>query len=129
MSELLQVKDTKYNLRNILVYKKVKTVSYGKESISYFTPFIWNQIPDEIKNSKSLNSFKSKMKRWIPAKCPCTLCKTKCRLYLIYMYCYYFMISLFIYFVNIYIKVFLLYLHFFNLIDNKYYYYYYYYYY
>ena len=54
MSALFKVKDTKYNLRNgnILVSKKIKTVSYGKESISYSAPLTWNQIPNEIKNSK-----------------------------------------------------------------------------
>ena len=78
MSELFQVKDTRYNLRsgNILVSSNVKTVHYGKESISYLVPLIWNQVPDEIKYSKSLNTFKSKIKQWTPDKCPCTLCMT-----------------------------------------------------
>ena len=87
--ELFQVKDAKYRPQNgnILVSKKVKTVSYGKESISYLAPLIWNQIPDEIKNSKSFQ----------PNVHVPSVRHTKCGLYLIcyvlilfllYFYCF-----------------------------------------
>ena len=50
VSELFQIKDTKYNLckGNPLVTYNVKTVSYGTESISYLAPKIWEQVPDEF---------------------------------------------------------------------------------
>ena len=77
MSELFQIKNTKYNLRNgsILVSSNSKTECYGKGCISYLAPIIWNQVPEEIKNSKSVKQFKNKIKQWIPENCPCTLCK------------------------------------------------------
>ena len=52
-----------------------KTTNYGINSISYLAPNIWDQVSDEIKNTKSLNIFKHGIKTWIPLKCPCILCK------------------------------------------------------
>ena len=77
MSDLIKLKETTYNLRNasVLVSTNKKTTNYGINSISYLAPNIWDQIPEEIKNSKSLNIFKQKIKIWLPLKCPCILCK------------------------------------------------------
>ena len=78
MSELFTLKNNAYNLRggNRLNYDAVKTVNNGIESISYLAPKIWEQVPDEIKNSSSLKIFKGKIKTWVPNSCPCRLCKT-----------------------------------------------------
>ena len=77
MSVLFKLKETKYNLRNgsALVSTNKKTTNFGINSISYLAPKIWDQVPEEIKDSNSLNIFKQKIKTWIPLKCPCTLCK------------------------------------------------------
>ena len=77
MSELFKLKETAYNLRNgsALASTNKKTTTYGINSISYLAPKIWDQVPKEIKDSKSLNIFKQKIKIWMPPKCPCTLCK------------------------------------------------------
>ena len=77
MSELFQIRNTDYNFRNgsILVSRNVKPVRYDKESISYLAPLLWNLAPEDIKNSKSLDSFRNRIKLWIPVSGPCTLCK------------------------------------------------------
>ena len=77
MTELFQIIKTKYDLckGNILISRNVKIVYYGTESISYLAPKIWELIPTDIKNCKSLNCFKSKIKLWIPYDCPCRICK------------------------------------------------------
>ena len=62
MSELFTLREMKYNLRNgnaLTSYKPC--TSYGIDSVSHLAPKIWNQIPTEIKNSKSLNIFKAKI--------------------------------------------------------------------
>ena len=71
MSVLFKLKETKYNLRNgsALVSTNKKTTNFGINSISYLAPKIWDQVPEEIKDSKQ------KIKAWIPLMCPCTLCK------------------------------------------------------
>ena len=77
MSVLFKLKETKYNLRNgsALVPTNKKTTNFGINSVSYLAPNIWDQVPEETKDSKSLNIFKQKIKAWIPLKCPCTLCE------------------------------------------------------
>ena len=77
MSDLFSFRNTGYNLRggSKLKSNTVKTVYYGTESISYLSPKIWEQVPDEIKDSKSLNTFKRKIKSWVPNSCPCRICK------------------------------------------------------
>ena len=52
-----------YSLRSVtkqdLVLNGVPRTSYFKESFSYYSMTIWNKIPLDIRNSKSLPSFKS----------------------------------------------------------------------
>ena len=55
MSELYILGNTGYNLRagRKLKSNTVKTVCYATESISYLAPKIWEQVPEEIKSSRS----------------------------------------------------------------------------
>ena len=66
-----------YNLRNGLIYGsyKIKSVRYGTETITYLGPKIQLIIPDEIRESASLETFRQKMKLWKPDSCPCRICK------------------------------------------------------
>ena len=77
MEEIFQINNNLYNLRTMPVLKEcnVRTVHYGQGSISYLAPRIWMQVPENIKNSTSLQSFKTSIKKWIPNNCPCRLCK------------------------------------------------------
>ena len=67
-----------YNFRHQsgkkLKVNHVETETYGKQSISYFGPKIWNSIPQEIKNVTNLATFKTKIKHWKPI-CSCRICK------------------------------------------------------
>ena len=49
--------------------------TYGIGSITHLAPKIWAQIPAEMKCCKTLKQLKSKIKKWIPNKCPCRLYK------------------------------------------------------
>ena len=77
MSELFQLTDKQYNLRQgkSLITNNIKTVNYGSETISNLAPKIWHLVPDKIKDTDSLNVFKHKIKSWIPPICPCKLCR------------------------------------------------------
>ena len=57
------------------VLPKVRTVNNGIETLRYRGPVVWNLIPDEIKMSKSLESFKDEIAKWKPQGCECRLCK------------------------------------------------------
>ena len=77
MSKLFGRKDTKYSLRNnnTLISTNVKTTAYGTRSLNHLGPKIWKIIPDDIKCSESLDTFKHRIKSWTPDKCPCTICR------------------------------------------------------
>ena len=53
----------------------VRTVYNGENTLRVFGPIIWSIIPDEIKNTDSLDNFKNKIRKWKPINCPCRLCK------------------------------------------------------
>ena len=55
--------------------KKANTSSFGLQSFSWLGPKIWALIPDELKNIKSLATFKDKLKKFEFENCPCKLCK------------------------------------------------------
>ena len=50
---------------------QVNTEIYGKNSISYLGPKIWNIVPIDIRNIDSLEKFKIQIKKWKPTNCPC----------------------------------------------------------
>ena len=56
------------NLRNSLICGsyKIKTVRYDTETITYLGSKIWSVIPDEIRESGSLDTFHQKIKLWKP---------------------------------------------------------------
>ena len=66
-----------HDLRNNRCWEvvKVRTVHHGTETIRYRGPKTWEILPNEIKESKSLLEFKSKVKLWKPIDCTCRLCK------------------------------------------------------
>ena len=71
-------KASSYNLRRNDTFEKrqVHSVYHSTESLSFLGPKIWDLVPVELKQSESLDSFKLKIKNWVPFECPCRLCKT-----------------------------------------------------
>ena len=65
MLDLFEEVTHPYNLRNlrglICGSYKIKTVRYGTETITYLGPKIWSIIPDKIRESASLQTFRQKM--------------------------------------------------------------------
>ena len=67
--------DYHVNKENSIIQRQAnRTVYFGTE-ISSLAPKFWELIPSEIKNTKSLNIFKEKIKSWTTNKCPSRLCK------------------------------------------------------
>ena len=77
LNEVFVQRQCNYELRgnNFLERRGVKSVRYSTESISSLTPKIWEILPNEIKDSDTLQIFKAKIKKWVPIECPCRLCK------------------------------------------------------
>ena len=77
MNEVFDFIECRYPLRNELRFKSpnIRTVRYGIETAAFVGSRIWSNMPSELKESTSLNEFKSKIKTWKPENCPCKLCK------------------------------------------------------
>ena len=71
-------KNSVYRLRSGIQLEKpsINTAKFGSESTVYLGAKIWELIPENIKSSKSVEIFKSKIKKWVLEICPCRLCKT-----------------------------------------------------
>ena len=65
MNEVFQTNDCPYDLINpeTLASKHKSTMKYGVCTIAYKGSAIWQNIPLEIRNSKSLSLFKSNIKQ------------------------------------------------------------------
>ena len=79
MKNVSELKETPYNLRlesNHFTSRNVKTTYYGLLSVKHLAPQIWEFVPQSVRNCKTLNELRNKIKSWYPDHCPCRLCKT-----------------------------------------------------
>ena len=78
MNEIFVKRNNVYNLRKLSEFArpKVHSVFHSKQSISYLGPQIWDMIPVEMKNLKTISAFKKEVKNWKLGNCPCRLCKS-----------------------------------------------------
>ena len=78
INEIFVERNNNYSLRgnNVLTRRRVNSVRYDTETVSFLAPKIWDILPKDIKDSESLDIFKRKIKNLIPWECPCKLCKT-----------------------------------------------------
>ena len=59
--------------------QKVKTVRYGLETPLYHGPQLFSLFLADLKSLPNVDLFKSKIKHWECAECPCKLGKTYLR--------------------------------------------------
>ena len=78
MNSIFKSTENHYNLRNDKTFQtfNIRTVYYGSETLSYRGPQIWQIVPQDIKDSISIEDFKNKIKQWTPKDCKCRICKT-----------------------------------------------------
>ena len=78
MKNLFEERDIINNLRKETswIVPKVRTVNYGTETVRCRGPKIWEALPSSLKNDKSIEEFKTKIKMWKNIDCTCRLCKT-----------------------------------------------------
>ena len=65
-----------YNLRKgpILYLPSTQSTYYGTNSVHFRGFLIWNNLPRDVKSSKSLSEFKIKIKRFGNIDCGCVIC-------------------------------------------------------
>ena len=74
--DLYENMNTTYNLRdkNKLVQPKVNTTTFGLRSLRYSGASLYNQLPNNLKESLDLNQFKNLLKSWVGPTCKCGIC-------------------------------------------------------
>ena len=77
MNEVFDIIESRYPLKNELRFKSwnIRIERYGIETAVFVGSKIWSYLPNELKESTSINEFRSKIKTWKPENCPCKLCK------------------------------------------------------
>ena len=75
---IFQTRKINYNLRSQTDFASicVNTKKFGLNSLKYFGSKVWSMVPLEIKNSGSIEIFKTKIQNWEPKGYYCYLCKT-----------------------------------------------------
>ena len=65
-----------YNLRKepILYLPSTHSTYYGTNSVHFRGSLIWNNLPRDVKSSKSLSEFKTKIKNFGNIDCRCVIC-------------------------------------------------------
>ena len=68
LRETFVPKTSSYNLRRNYTFEKrqVHSVYHGTDSLSFLGPKIWDLVLVELKQSENLDSFKLKIKNWVP---------------------------------------------------------------
>ena len=77
MSHIYPIRVLSYNLRSQTDFLRntVNTTKFGLNSLRHFASKVWSMIPIEIKNSSTVEIFKSKISKWEPNDCDCKLCQ------------------------------------------------------
>ena len=78
MNDILTLdSNASYNLRSgvTVTRRNIRTNKFGFETISIIGAVLWQNLPDNIKNSDGLNIFKHRIKQWTPDNCPCKICR------------------------------------------------------
>ena len=64
-----QTRNLRSSSKNLLNVPPVKLVSYGQRCFSFVAPSLWNSLPDNIRQSSSLQNFKTHIKMHLFNKC------------------------------------------------------------
>ena len=79
MSELFSLQDKDlHNTRNIkaLVQCHYESVGYGTKTFVDYATHLWNNMPNHIKHTNDLNTFKANITTWFAPQCKCNFCKS-----------------------------------------------------
>ena len=66
-----------YNLRkgSRLLVPPAKSVNFGANSVTFRGSLLWNNLPLRLKNSQTIDDFKSELKNLGKIHCTCTVCR------------------------------------------------------
>ena len=75
--DLFRVKESPYSLRagEVLIIPPIQSTKYGINSLIFKGSMLWNTVPNNIKQSKSIICFKKNIKSWLGDLCGCSICR------------------------------------------------------
>ena len=78
MQNIFILRSSHHSLRNSnnLAHFRPNQTTFGSHSLSSIGPQIWNGLPNEIKSTENLKSFKALIKQWNGPICKCSACKS-----------------------------------------------------
>ena len=78
MQNIFILRSSHHSLRNPnnLAHFRPNQTTFGSHSLSSIGPQIWNGLPNEIKSTENLKSFKALIKQWNGPICKCSACKS-----------------------------------------------------
>ena len=78
MCSIFETTKINCNLRSQTTFASicVNTKKFGLNSLRYVASKVWCMVPLQIKNSGSVEIFKTKIRNWEPKDCYCHICKT-----------------------------------------------------
>ena len=76
LHDLVNIKKHNYSFRyeNTVDVPSVKTTRYGLKSFRYFSPKLWNELPNHIRLEQNLNQFSKLLNTWNGGSCHCSAC-------------------------------------------------------
>ena len=77
MWDLFRVKESPYSLRagEVLIIPPIQSTKYSINSLIFRGSILWNNVPNNIKQSKSISCFKKNIKSWLGDLCGCSICR------------------------------------------------------
>ena len=75
MKEIFELNTIRDTQANKLIVQTQLSKKYGNNTLRSLGPKIWNSLPNEIRTSNSLFSFKELIKIWSGPQCKCNKCK------------------------------------------------------
>ena len=77
MQALITKSNCSYSTRNAkrVELPQNKSIRYGYNSFTYNGAFIWNNLPNEIKQEFDIKVFKRLINIWNAPQCNCSACK------------------------------------------------------
>ncbi len=76
MKDIFNMKGLKYSLKdsNIIYRPKFEKITYDKNTFKWYGSHVWNLLPNEIKETAVILSFKNLIMTWYGPKCECNMC-------------------------------------------------------
>ena len=76
LDSLVQKRHIGYGTRQLFSFylPRYKTVKYGKHSLRFLMPYLWNDLPNRFKALPDICEFKQAIKSWEGYTCKCRLC-------------------------------------------------------